>query len=73
MNKLYLLDIITQVSEKRACWKGVIRKVNIKFFLNPLNSNTTNIIKDSFIISTEDMHKKITTSHEKVLTLQKII
>ena len=38
-------------------WKCVIRNVNICFFLNLLESNTTNIVKDIFIIPTEDTQK----------------
>ena len=29
-----------------------------KFFLNPPDLNTTNFVKDMFIIPTEDIHKK---------------
>ena len=42
----------------------------IKVFLNLLDSNTTNIVKDIFIFSTEDI-QKIAPGREKVLTLQK--
>ena len=45
-----------------------VRKV--KFFLNRLDPNMTNIIKDILIILIEDI-KKITPGREKVLTLQK--
>ena len=36
----------------RACWKGLIRKVNMKFFLITLDSNKTNIAKDISITPT---------------------
>ena len=41
-----------------------------QFVLNILDSNTTNIVKDIIIFSTEDI-QKITPGREKVLTLQK--
>ena len=36
-------------------YKCIITKVNKSFFLRLLDSNTTNIVKDIFIIQTEDM------------------
>ena len=42
-----------------------------KFFLNLLDSNTTNIVKDIFLFPAEDIPKKIIPGREKVLTLQK--
>ena len=45
------------------------QKSEYKFFLNPLDSNTSNFANDIFIIPTED--KKITTGWEKKLVLQK--
>ena len=42
----------------RVSWECVTMKVNISFFRNFLNSNTTNIAMDIFIIPTEDIHKK---------------
>ena len=47
--------------------KDVFRKV---IFENPPDSNTTNFIKDIFVIPTEDIHKK-TPGREKILALQK--
>ena len=41
-----------------------------QFVLNILDSNTTNIVKNIIIFSTEDI-QKITPGREKVLTLQK--
>ena len=41
----------------------LFEKVNISYFLNPLNSNTTNIVRDIFIISTGDTQK--IPGHEK--------
>ena len=41
------------------------------FFQNPLDANTSNFVKDLFIISKENINKKITLGHEKVLALQK--
>ena len=38
----------------------MVKKSQCKFFLNPLDSNTTNIAKDIFIIPTEDINKKTT-------------
>ena len=57
MNKSNSPHIITQVCNNCAYWKDVIGKVN-KFFLNLLNSNTTNIAKEIFIIPTKDIQKK---------------
>ena len=37
---------------------NVLLEKSIKFFLNFLNSNTTNIVKDIFIFTTEDIQKK---------------
>ena len=45
------------------------QKSEYKFFLNPLDSNTSNFANDIFIIPTED--KKITTGWEKKLVLRK--
>ena len=36
-----------------------------------MESNRTNIVKDIFIIPSEDIHKKIAPRREKVLTLEK--
>ena len=47
--------------------KDVIRKV---IFENPPDSNTANLIKDIFVIPTEDIYKK-TPGREKILALQK--
>ena len=41
--------------------------------IKPLDSNTTNIAKDIFIIPTEDIHNKVTPGCEKLLTMQKPI
>ena len=38
-----------------------------------MDSNTTNIAKDIFIIPTGDIHKKTTAGREKMLTLQKTV
>ena len=51
-------------------------KNQYKFFLNPLDPNTTNIAKDIFTIPTEDKKLKKNTQKrtpgcEKVLILQK--
>ena len=70
MNKLNLPYIISYVYNNRVYWQGVIAKVNIKFFLNPLQSNITNIAKDTFIVSTEDINKK-TPGHEKVMNYRR--
>ena len=48
------------------------QKRQYNFFVNRLDSNTTNIAKDTFIIPTEDIHKKEYLG-EKVLTLQKTV
>ena len=45
----------SQLEVSRKC---VARKLNIKFFLNLLDSNTTNIFKDVFITPTEDIYKE---------------
>ena len=42
-----------------------------QFFLNLLGSNTTNIFKNIFNVSTEDIYTKKTPAREKVLMLQK--
>ena len=42
---------------------------SIKFFLNLLDSNIANIVKNIFIIPTEDI-QKIIPGRKKVLTLQ---
>ena len=39
-------------------WKGVIRKTNITFFLDSLDSNRINIAKYILIFPTEDIHRK---------------
>ena len=36
----------------------LLEKSKYRFFLNPLESNTTNIAKDIFITPTEEIHKK---------------
>ena len=60
------------VYNTRLYWKCIIRKVN-KSFLNLLDWNRTSIVKDIFMISTEDMQKKTTPGRETVLTLQKLL
>ena len=50
---------------------NMLLEKSIKVFLNFLDWNTTNIVKDIFIFPTEDIQKKITPGCEKVLTLQK--
>ena len=45
-----------QFCNTRIYRKCVIRKVS--FFVDLLDSNTTNIVKDIFIIPTEHIHKK---------------
>ena len=67
MNKSNSLCKITEVYKNRAYWKSIIRKTI------PLDSNTTNIAKDIFIIPTEDHTQKITPGREKVLALQKLV
>ena len=54
MNKSNFPNIITQAYNNRAYWEGVLRKANM-FFLNPLDSNTTTIAADIFVIATEDI------------------
>ena len=63
--------IMEWVYNTRLDWKFVIRKIK-KFFVNFLDSDTTIIVKDIFIFTTEDTHtKKITPGREKRVTLQK--
>ena len=59
MNKQYSLYIIAYVYDNRAYWKGIIRS-EYQFFRNPLDSNTTNIADDKFIIPTEHILKNNT-------------
>ena len=49
----------------------VYHKCEYKFFLNFLDSNTTNIVKDIFIIPTKDIHNTYYLVVKEVLTLQK--
>ena len=44
--------------------------MNVSSFLNPLDLNTTNNVKDIFIIKKE-IRKKIKPGHKNLLTLQK--
>ena len=37
---------------------NILLEKPIKVFLNPVDSNTTNSVKDIFIIPTEDIHRK---------------
>ena len=37
-------------------FKNVLWESQYKFFLNPLDSSTTNIVKDIFIIAIEDIY-----------------
>ena len=48
---------------------NMLLEKSIKVFLNFLDWNTTNIVKDIFIFPTEDIQK----NREKVLTLQKLV
>ena len=48
----------------------IMKVFSKSFFLNPLDLNTNNIVKDIFIILTED-RQKMTPGHQKVQTLQK--
>ena len=48
---------------------NMLLEKSIKVFLNFLNWNTTNIVKDIFIFPTEDIQK----NREKVLTLKKLV
>ena len=59
-----------QVYNTGLYWKCVIRKINKRFFLKILDSNTTNIVKDIFIFQ-QKTYKKLTSYCEKVLTLKK--
>ena len=47
---------------------NVLLEKSIKVFLNLLDSNTTNVVKDIFIISTEDIpgRKKDSSVFEKI-------
>ena len=51
------------------CSANMLLEKSIKVFLNFLDWNTTNIVKDIFIFPTEDIQK----NREKVLTLQKLV
>ena len=46
-----------QVYNAGIYWKCVIGKIYKSFVLKILDSNTTNIVKDIFIIPTEDVQK----------------
>ena len=46
-----------QVYNTGIYWKCVIGKINKNFVLKFLDPNTTNIVKDIFIIPTEDVQK----------------
>ena len=48
---------------------NMLLEKSIKVFLNFLDWDTTNIVKDIFIFPTEDIQK----NREKVLTLQKLV
>ena len=48
---------------------NMLLEKSIKVFLNFLDWNTTNIVKDIFIFPTEEIQK----NREKVLTLQKLV
>ena len=70
MNKSYSPDIITKFIIT-VSFGYMLLGNEYKFFLRPLDSNTTNIVKDIFIIPTRYTEK--TPGPEKGLALQKAV